>query len=246
VLRNATVGWTPELRKTYFEFLNHLEDSFNGGSSYKKNVQLMRKDAAASLSPAERKALADLTREKLKPGLKLEDLPQAKGPGKEWTVGELVSLAEGGLKKRNFENGKRAYLAARCVACHRFDGEGGDQAPDLTGVAARFGVRDLIESIVEPSKIVSDQYQATVIKTKDGSVVAGRVLGEKDGKLQIATDLLYPDKLTEVAKRDVADSKPSALSPMPEKLIGPLNSDEALDLLAYLLAAGDSKHRFFR
>ena len=82
------------------------------------------------------------------------------------------------------------------------------------------------------SKIISDQYQGTVIKTKDGAVVAGRVLGEKDGKLQIATDLLYPDKLTEVAKGDVADSKPSALSPMPEKLIGPLNPDEALDLLA--------------
>jgi len=157
-----------------------------------------------------------------------------------------VSMAEGGLKKRNFENGKRAYLAARCVACHRFDGEGGDQAPDLTGVAARFGVRDLLEAILEPSKIISDQYQATVLKTKDGTVVAGRIVGEKDGKLQVATDLLYPDRLTEVAKGDVADSKPSALSPMPEKLAAPLGPDELLDLLAYLLSAGDAKHRIFR
>lgn len=246
VLRNATVGWTPELRRTYFEFLNHMEDNFAGGASYKKNIQLMRKDATATLTPAERKALADLTREKLKPALKLEDLPKAKGPGKEWTSAELAALTEAGLGKRNFENGKRAYQAARCVACHRFDGEGGDQAPDLTGVAARFGIRDLIEAVVEPSKIVSDQYQATVLKTKDGTVVAGRIVGEKDGKLQVVADLLYPDKITEVAKGDVADQKPSALSPMPEKLIAPLNPDEALDLLAYLLSGGDAKHRIFR
>lgn len=245
-LRNATVGWTPELRKAYFEFLNHIENNFSGGASYKKFVQEIRRDAATTLSAPERKELAELVGEKPKPAIKLEDLPKPKGPGKEWTTSELLELAEGGLKKRNFENGKRAYLAARCVACHRFDGEGGDQAPDLTGVASRFGVRDLIESIVEPSKVISDQYQATVIKTKDGTVVAGRVVGEHEGKLRIATDLLYPEKLTEVAKGEIADSKPSALSPMPEKLIGPLSPDEALDLLAYLLAAGDSKHRLFR
>jgi putative heme-binding domain-containing protein len=246
VLRNASVGWTPEFRKTYFEFLNRLEDSFNGGASYKKNIQLMRKDATASLSPAERKALGELTREKPKAALKLEDLPKPKGPGREWTTSELLSMAETSPRRPSFENGKRAFQAARCIACHRFDGEGGDQAPDLTGVAARFGLRDLIESIVEPSKIVSDQYQATVLKTKEGSVVSGRIIGEKDGKLQVVADLLFPDKVTEVAKAEVADSKPSALSPMPEKLIGPLSADEALDLLAYLLSGGDPKHRIFK
>ena len=246
VLRNATVGWTPELRRTYFEFLNHVESTYNGGASYKKNVQLIRKDALASLSPTERKALADLTGDKAKPGLKLEDLPKPRGPAREWTTADALALAEGGLKKRNFENGKRSFLAARCIACHRFDGEGGDQAPDLTGVAARFGVRDLLEAIVEPSKIISDQYQATVLKTKDGTVISGRIVGEKDGKLQIATDLLYPDKLTELPKNEISDSKPSSLSPMPDKLVSPLGPDELLDLLAYLLSAGDPKHRIFR
>jgi putative heme-binding domain-containing protein len=178
--------------------------------------------------------------------VKLESLPAAKGPGREWTVAEALSLVEGGLKKRNFENGKRSFQAARCIACHRFDGEGGDQAPDLTGVASRFGVRDLLEAILEPSKVVSDQYQATVIRTKDGSVIAGRVIGEKDGKLQIVPDLLYPDKVVEVDKSKIEGSKPSELSPMPEKLASPLNPDELLDLLAYLLAAGDAKHRIFR
>jgi putative heme-binding domain-containing protein len=246
VLRNATTGWTPELRKAYFEFLNTMEDTFSGGASYKKNIQLMRKDATASLSPAERKALGDLTREKAKPALKLEDLPKPKGPGREWTTSELLSLAETSPRRPSFENGKRAFQAARCVACHRFDGEGGDQAPDLTGVAARFGLRDLVESIVEPSKVVSDQYQATVLKTKDGAVISGRIVGEKEGKLQVVADLLFPDKVTEVAKADVADQKPSALSPMPEKLISPLSLEESLDLIAYLLSGGDAKHRVYR
>lgn len=245
-LRNAVAGWTPELRRTYFEFLNHLESNFSGGNSYKGFVKNIRRDAATTLPPAERKALADLTGEKLKPAMKLEELPKPKGPGQEWTVAEILALAEGGLKKRNFQNGKRAYLSARCVSCHRFDGEGGDQGPDLTGVASRFSVRDIVEATVEPSKFISDQYQATILKTKDGAIVAGRIVGEKDGKLQIAADLLYPDKLTEVAKSDIAERKASALSPMPEKLVSPLGADELLDLIAYLLSAGDSKHKAFR
>jgi putative heme-binding domain-containing protein len=247
VLRNATIGWTPELRKTYFEFLRHIETQYSGGASYPKFVQQIRKDAVASLTAAERNALgAELTGDKPKPAIKLESLPAPKGPGREWTMADALALVEGGLKKRDFENGKRAFRAARCIACHRFDAEGGDQAPDLTGVAARFGVRDLLEAILEPSKVISDQYQATMLRTKDGSVVAGRVVGEKDGKLQVVADLLYPEKLTEISKDQIAESKPSTLSPMPEKLVSPLNENELLDLLAYLLAAGDSKHRLFR
>jgi len=42
----------------------------------------------------------------------------------------------------------------------------------LTGVAGRFSVRDLLESIVEPSKAISDQYGAIVIRKKNGDVVS--------------------------------------------------------------------------
>ena len=39
-------------------------------------------------------------------------------------------------KRRNFAHGKRTFEAARCIVCHRFDGNGGATGPDLTQAAA--------------------------------------------------------------------------------------------------------------
>jgi putative heme-binding domain-containing protein len=238
VLRNLRFGWTPGQRRRYFEFLNHAEKDYSAGVSYAGFIQNIRKEALALCSPAEREALAAVLPKEAAP--KVVEIPKPKGPGREWTTAELAGLAEK-LEKRNYENGKRAYLAAQCAACHRFDGEGGDIGPDLTSVSGRFSARDLVEAIVEPSKVVSDQYQATILRTRDGTVVAGRVVGEQDGKLLVITDMLKPDQLTEVPKASVADQKPSAVSPMPEKLIHPLGPDEALDLVAYLLSGGNRR-----
>jgi putative heme-binding domain-containing protein len=244
VLRNVRYGWTPAQRRTYFEFLNDVEKNYSGGASYAGFIQNIRKDALALCSAAEREALAPVL--PAAGTAKPVELPKPKGPGREWTVDAAVELVGKGLEKRSFEGGKRAFQAAQCFACHRFDGEGGDVGPDLTGAAGRFSVRDLLESIVEPNKVISDQYQATVLRTKDGNVVAGRVVGEIDGKLQVVTDMLKPDQVAEVPKSSVAESRPSTVSPMPEKLIQPLGPDEVLDLLAYLLSGGNKRHPAFR
>ena len=63
------------------------------------------------------------------------------------------------------------FAAANCFACHRFAGEGGSFGPDLSGLAGRFSARDLLESVVEPSKVISDQYQAMVMRMADGRTV---------------------------------------------------------------------------
>ena len=70
---------------------------------------------------------------------------------------------EGADDGRDFDRGRQLFGEAKCFACHRFDNEGGAHGPDLTGVAGRFSVRDLLESILEPSKAISDQYAAVVI-----------------------------------------------------------------------------------
>ena len=244
VLRNMRYGWTPAQRRTYFEFLNDVEKNYAGGASYQGFMQNIRKEALALCSAAEREAVAPLL--PAAGAAKPVELPKPRGPGREWTLEDAVRLVGKGLEKRSYDGGKRAFQAAQCAACHRFDGEGGDVGPDLTGAAGRFNVRDLLESIVEPNKVISDQYQATLLRTKDGAIVAGRVVGEHDGKLQVVTDMLKPDGVTEVPKAQVAESKPSTVSPMPEKLMHPLGPDEVLDLLAYLLSAGNKRHPAFR
>jgi putative heme-binding domain-containing protein len=143
---------------------------------------------------------------------------------------------------RNFANGKRSFAAALCASCHRFDGQGGATGPDLTSVASRFSTRDLLDSILQPSRVVSDQYESSLITKKNGDVVLGRVLFEEDGGLHISVNPLDPDQVTVVKRADVKSVKPSPISPMPAGLVFTLNRTELLDLFAYIKSGGNSRN----
>src|SRR5262249_53627225 len=130
--------------------------------------------------------------------------------------------------------------------CHRFANEGGGMGPDLTIVSGRFGVRDLLESIIEPSKVISDQYAAIVVTTSDGKQVVGRVVNLFGDGMNINTDMLDPNKLVNVNRNLVESIEPSKISMMPEGLIDTLNREEILDLVGYLYSRGDRNHKMFR
>ncbi len=80
------------------------------------------------------------------------------------------------MKDRSFSNGEKMFAATRCVVCHRFYGDGGATGPDLTQSAGRFSYKDMVESIVEPSKVVSDQYRASVVSTLSGKKLTGKII----------------------------------------------------------------------
>ncbi|MHC5544867.1 c-type cytochrome, partial [Singulisphaera rosea] len=118
--------------------------------------------------------------------------------------------------------------------------------PDLTQAAGRFGFKDLSEAIIDPSKVVSDQYRASTIATTSGKVYNGRIVSESKDALTILTDPEDSTKVAEVAKSDVDEMSPAKTSLMPEKLLNSLNEDEVLDLLAYILSRGDAKDPMFQ
>ncbi|MCA9172960.1 MAG: c-type cytochrome [Planctomycetales bacterium] len=240
VLRNMKYGWTLEQRKQYFAWLDEARER-SGGASYQGFIDNIRKEALENASEAERAALAAVA-----PPPKPTQLPQPIGPGRKWTVEELVQLVDNKLEHRSFEGGKRAYAASRCIVCHRFNGEGGATGPDLTNVAARFQARDLAEAIVEPSKVISDQYRAHQIRTADGKAITGRLLTEsEDGTVTVLTDPEDANKVMTIKKDDIDAIRPSQTSLMPRELVNPLNEDELADLLAYLLSRGDPEHPAF-
>ena len=148
-------------------------------------------------------------------------------------------------KGRNFEKGKAAYMAAQCYKCHRFAGEGGDTGPDITGVGNRFNAQYIAESIIVPSKAVSDQYASTAILTKDGEVIAGRVIDETGDVIKIRTDP-FARQLTDVKKEDIDERRKTPISEMPQGLINVLSKDEILDLIAYLRSAGKADDAAFK
>jgi putative heme-binding domain-containing protein len=133
-----------------------------------------------------------------------------------------------------------------CAACHRFANEGGSIGPDLTAVAGRFSLHDLLESIVEPSKVISDQYQAINLRLKNGDVISGRVGNLNGSEINVIEDMFEPGKMTNVKRADIESIEPSKVSPMPEGLLNSLQLDEIQDLVAYLLARADRQNPVFR
>jgi putative heme-binding domain-containing protein len=169
-----------------------------------------------------------------------------KGPGKAYSTDDIVALTQGGLHKRDFAQGKAMYAATLCARCHHFNGEGGNIGPDLTGAGNRYTMRDLAENIIEPSKVISDQYGTDQIDLKDGGLVVGRVVVEENGKMFVMTNPFAPDELTAVPSANVKGRTPFNVSMMPPGLINTLNKDELLDLIAYLVSGGNPNDKAFK
>jgi putative heme-binding domain-containing protein len=236
-------GWTPALRTEYLKWFAKAA-KFKGGQTLQQGINSIRATAVAQLNAKEREQFATVLQAKaVEPAAIAKPRPLVK----QWTVADLTPVAEKGLSKRDFERGRELFGQAKCFACHRFDNEGGTwAAPDLTMVSARFNVRDLLESIVEPSKVISDQFAATTFTLKDGRILTGRVVNMQGANMQVMTDMLNPTALTGVNVNNVESMQLSSISPMPNGLLDAFHEDEILDLLAYLLSRGDRKHEMFR
>lgn len=240
-LRNLKTGWTIAERKTYFQWYDKAQQ-WSGGNSYRKFLVNMDKDAFANCTDAERLALEALG---ARTPYKAPELPKAKGPGKAWKLDEVIALATQKLKGRNFKEGQIAFAAARCVVCHRFSGDGGSTGPDLTQLAGRFSLKDLTEAIVEPSKVISDQYKASVIQTTGGQVHTGRIVSETADAVTMVINPEDATKTLEIKKSEIDEQTVSKVSLMPVDLLNSLNENEVLDLLAYLLSRGDPGNAMF-
>lgn len=243
-LRMLKTGWTPELRKDYFSWFQGAS-RFRGGSSLNGFLKHMKEDAIKTLSADETTALKPIL--DAPPDPKTAIKAAANRPFvKAWTLDELAPVVDKGMKGRDYDKGRALFGATSCFACHRYDNEGGAVGPDLTAVAGRFSPRDLLESIVVPSKSVSDQYQAVILATTDGRVITGRIVNLNGDSIMINTDMMDPNALTQVNRNQVEATKPSTVSMMPEGLLNTMKQDEILDLLAFVLSRGDRKSPMFK
>lgn len=242
-LRELKAGWTMDLRKQYFAFFDHAQ-SWSGGASFKGFLRNIDREAFEGATEAERLAIEAAGARK---PFKMPDLPKPQGPGQDWTVESVLNVAQSGLTKgRDFKNGAMMFAATRCVLCHRFAGDGGATGPDLTQLAGRFNPKDLTEAIVDPSKVISDQYRASILTTTNGKVYTGKIVGETAENVSILANPEESTSIVTIKKTDIEELRPSSTSMMPKDLLKPLNEREVLDLLAYLLSRGNDKDAMFR
>ena len=244
-LRYVTNGWTLDARRTVFESLARAE-LLPGARQYFKALQDIRKEMFATLTPAERDALAPV----LAPAPPKPVAPAAPAVFvKNWKLEDLVPRLAEAARGRSWEGARTAFVQAQCVLCHRVSADAALPAsvlgPDLTSVASRFSRRDLLEQILDPSKIIDEKFRTTTLFLADGSDLSGTIETEDATKLILRPNPLSPDTL-EIAKSTIRRREHSKVSPMPADLLNTLTADQILDLLAWFEAGGKPDHAVFK
>jgi putative heme-binding domain-containing protein len=242
-LRLLAVGWTRDLHRELFEWFNRAA-AYKGGNNLEKFIQELKRDCLAHVPEADRIALDSI----INAPAPDQTLPLADKPRpfyREWTMAAVIPLVETKLKQRDFEHGRAMFAAANCFACHHFAQEGGAVGPDLTGLAGRFSPRDILESVLEPDKVISDQYAAVVIETASGKVVTGRITNFHGDKITVNTNMLDPQATETVLRSEIVQMNNSTTSMMPAGLLNTLTEEELLDLMAFLLSRGNPRDPMF-
>ncbi len=156
-----------------------------------------------------------------------------------WTFEQIRDLlARTAGRPGSPARGAAVFKAARCFECHVVAGAGGGMGPDLTGLYKRFNEAQALESVVFPSRVVSDQYQGLLVQNQDGRIYSGRVLEDAPDHITL---LPADGQKMRIERDEVFLTKPMDKSLMPEGLLAALTLEDVKDLFAYLAADGKSE-----
>ncbi len=140
------------------------------------------------------------------------------------------------LLRGDAARGRNVFLAesgAQCVRCHRSHGAGRDFGPDLTDIGRKYDRATLLTHIRQPNLLVAPEHRTHSVMLRDDTELVGFL------RKRTATEILLhledgTDRQVPLAQ--VASTRESALSAMPEGLLGVLTAQEVADLLEFLLA----------
>jgi PQQ-dependent dehydrogenase (methanol/ethanol family) len=120
------------------------------------------------------------------------------------------------------------FGSGQCASCHVAEGRGSSNGPDLSGVARRLTLTQMIQSLTSPGTRIPAGYDSVSVQLNDGSKLEGfaRAEGSHDLALQTADGKLHL----------LLDSEYRSITPE-KKLSMPAyqgTADQQRDLLAYL------------
>ncbi|HAB15108.1 MAG TPA: hypothetical protein DCE44_01540, partial [Verrucomicrobiales bacterium] len=200
-------GWDLDRWRTYFTALREA-DRDQGARDYYTALHQIRSSLTNTMGSGERLALGELiAAAKTAPAAVLA--PGAPTRVKAWTLSDFDFSTNSAGRSR--VRGREAFQTVGCAQCHRMGSLGGLLGPDLTAVSARFGRRDLLDHILNPSKAVDDKYRLAVLTLKDGSTVTGTIDREEDPLVILPPD---PNAVpTEIPSAQIAERRWSDQSP---------------------------------
>lgn len=229
-LRVVDDGWTDATREALAGW-TALARSWGGGYSFPGYVRRVSRDVEELFG----EEYAQLFEDEAEPGPSWTP-PPAYG-GAPWGYDATLAFLRGGLEadRRSAAEGARVF-AETCARCHpmgafQSDSGGGSLGPDLEGVTRRFPRADLLESIVEPSRVIPAAYRARDVFLVGGAVESGLVIEEgPDGLLLARSD----GSTVSIAADEVDEARESSLSTMPAGLLHGLTLEQVADLFHFL------------
>lgn len=237
-LRNLDHGWSLDQRREFLAAVKKM-DRYEGSSYMQRFVGFIRSDVVASLNEQEQRELAPLIAT-----LGKSDEPQLptvtnRPHVREWKLEEVMAALDRAKEQpRNLDHGREIFSVALCSRCHRLGGAGGTIGPDLAGASARYSRRDLLDSVINPSRVIDEKYRDTRILTTEGNVVVGQLAGGDKEQLYFATNPLEPAQITRIRRDSIEIRQASFVSSMPMGLLNTLTEEEILDLMAWVESGG--------
>jgi putative heme-binding domain-containing protein len=161
------------------------------------------------------------------PNAEVEKLPTSKYP-----FAELLSYLENDSRGKSGDvvRGRVIFEKALCIKCHKYGNDGEGVGPDLTTLSKRFKRSDTLDSILFPSKVISDQYRSSLITTTKGQQLNGLASVQGD----TVTVLINDGSKVSLKKDEIESQTASLISVMPERLLDTLSREEIADLFAFL------------
>jgi len=229
-LRYVQEGWTPEERAAWMDAFSRAEQK-QGARDYYAVLARIKDEFLKAAPPEEVPYLAKANHRGEGALPSSGGNPATRPFVRNWQLSDFEARAVN--KTASAENGKRVFQEAQCLSCHRFGNEGAFLGPDLTAVASRFDARAILESIIEPSKVIDDKFRNVKLTLRDGNVIVGALDSDTADKLIVRENLLATNTV-EISKAELIRRDSSDTSPMPSGLLNTFTKPEILDLIAFL------------
>ncbi len=111
--------------------------------------------------------------------------------------------------------------------------------------AEKANPKHILESLLQPSKVIDERFRAYSFEMDSGIVVTGTILKETDDEVHVVVDPIANPKPTVLKKSEIEDRNVRSVSTMPEGLANKLSREEILDLIAYVHSGGKKAHKVF-
>lgn len=122
-----------------------------------------------------------------------------------------------------------------CNSCHLVGDKDNSLGSDLTSLPAQTTNLHLVESVLEPSKVIRRGYEQVTLLLADGRTLTGFIVEERDDSV-VFRDSASKDATVVILHSDIEARKTSETSIMPAGQLNQLSSrQQFLDLVRYLI-----------